>query len=156
SKPAARHDADAVFSLRPWRAVTRFEGLAMGEGGKSGLAEVRRRGRSRWATLGAVLLPVLALAGVAPWVMLTAAWGEPTSSPPGQTVGLATQPGPAAFAQATALAADPSSQPGAAQAAPVEPPAVNGLKISSQSWRRGGLGSKALITFTLRNDNPYA
>lgn len=37
-----------------------------------------------------------------------------------------------------------------------EPAAVNGLKISSQSWRRGGLGSKALITFTLRNDNPYA
>jgi hypothetical protein len=33
---------------------------------------------------------------------------------------------------------------------------VNGLKISSQSWRRGGLGSKALITFTLRNDNDYA
>jgi hypothetical protein len=39
---------------------------------------------------------------------------------------------------------------------PVEAPAVNGLKISSQSWRRGGLGSKALITFTLRNDNDYA
>jgi len=38
----------------------------------------------------------------------------------------------------------------------IEPPAVNGLKIGSQSWRRGGLGSKALVTFTLRNDNPYA
>jgi hypothetical protein len=38
----------------------------------------------------------------------------------------------------------------------IEPPAVNGLRISSQSWRRGGLGSKALVTFTLRNDNPYA
>ena len=35
-------------------------------------------------------------------------------------------------------------------------PAVNGLKISSQSWRRGGLGSNALVTFTLRNDNNYA
>ncbi|MGY8708346.1 hypothetical protein RAD16_21630 [Bradyrhizobium sp. 18BD] len=30
------------------------------------------------------------------------------------------------------------------------------LKISSQTWRRGGLGSKALVTFTLRNDNDYA
>ena len=29
---------------------------------------------------------------------------------------------------------------------------VDGLKISSQFWRRGGLGSKALVTFTLRND----
>lgn len=41
------------------------------------------------------------------------------------------------------------------QGRPTEPPAVNGLRISSQSWRRGGLGSKALVTFTLRNDNPY-
>jgi hypothetical protein len=40
--------------------------------------------------------------------------------------------------------------------ASIEPPAINALRISSQSWRRGGLGSKALITFTLRNDNPYA
>jgi hypothetical protein len=33
---------------------------------------------------------------------------------------------------------------------------IDGLKISSQSWRRGGLGSKALLTFTLRNANGYA
>jgi hypothetical protein len=41
-------------------------------------------------------------------------------------------------------------------AAPAEAAPVDGLKISSQSWRRGGLGSKALITLTLRNDNDYA
>ena len=40
--------------------------------------------------------------------------------------------------------------------APAEATPVNGLRISSQSWRRGGLGSKALVTFTLRNDNDYA
>jgi hypothetical protein len=40
--------------------------------------------------------------------------------------------------------------------APVEAAPVDGLKISSQSWRRGGLGSKALVTFTLRNGNDYA
>ncbi|WP_291574079.1 hypothetical protein [Bradyrhizobium sp.] len=34
--------------------------------------------------------------------------------------------------------------------------AIDGLKISSQSWRRGGLGSNALVTFTLRNGNDYA
>lgn len=34
--------------------------------------------------------------------------------------------------------------------------ALQGLRISSQTWRRGGLGSKALVTFTLRNDNDYA
>ena len=33
---------------------------------------------------------------------------------------------------------------------------VDGLSISSQYWRRGGLGSKALVTFTLRNANDYA
>jgi hypothetical protein len=34
--------------------------------------------------------------------------------------------------------------------------AADRLKISSQRWRRGGLGSKALVTFTLRNRNDYA
>jgi hypothetical protein len=35
-------------------------------------------------------------------------------------------------------------------------PAMDGLRISSQSWRRAGLGSKALVTLTLRNTNDYA
>lgn len=39
---------------------------------------------------------------------------------------------------------------------PVETAPVDGLKIASQSWRRGGLGSNALVTFTLRNVNDYA
>jgi hypothetical protein len=39
---------------------------------------------------------------------------------------------------------------------PAQPAAVDGLKISSQSWRRGGLGSNALVTMTLRNNNEYA
>jgi hypothetical protein len=39
---------------------------------------------------------------------------------------------------------------------PVETAPVDGLTISSQSWRRGGLGSNALVTFTLRNGNDYA
>jgi hypothetical protein len=32
---------------------------------------------------------------------------------------------------------------------------VERLRISSQHWRRGGLGSNALVTFTLRNRNDY-
>jgi hypothetical protein len=52
---------------------------------------------------------------------------------------------------------DPASESSTAPAAgPPEAAPVNGLRISSQSWRRGGLGSKALITFTLRNENDYA
>ncbi|SHH51348.1 hypothetical protein SAMN05443248_5061 [Bradyrhizobium erythrophlei] len=63
--------------------------------------------------------------------------------------------------QATlAMPADESApaQPAAPAEAitPAEPAPVGGLKITSQSWRRGGLGSKALITFTLRNRNDYA
>jgi hypothetical protein len=41
-------------------------------------------------------------------------------------------------------------------AAPMEAAPVDGLKISWQSWRRGGLGSKAQVTLTLRNGNGYA
>jgi len=50
-----------------------------------------------------------------------------------------------------AAEADPADATAPAEIAPVD-----GLKISSQSWRRGGLGSKALVTFTLRNRNDYA
>jgi hypothetical protein len=73
----------------------------------------------------------------------------------GQTVGAANF---ATSIQPSALSdTDRASESGTALAAgPPEAPPVNGLRISSQSWRRGGLGSKALITFTLRNDNDYA
>jgi hypothetical protein len=55
---------------------------------------------------------------------------------------------------ATSVAQDASLlNPATAPLAEIAP--VDGLKISSQSWRRGGLGSKALVTFTLRNGNDY-
>jgi hypothetical protein len=59
-------------------------------------------------------------------------------------------------------AVQPSEETPAAAAAPdalitaAAGSPLDGLRISSQSWRRGGLGSKALITFTLRNANDYA
>jgi len=37
-----------------------------------------------------------------------------------------------------------------------QPTPLDKLRISSQTWRRGGLGSNALITFTIRNNNDYA
>jgi hypothetical protein len=57
---------------------------------------------------------------------------------------------PAAPSETTA-AVSPITQAQAPAAAELDR-----LKISSQTWRRGGLGSKALVTFTLRNDNDYA
>jgi hypothetical protein len=55
------------------------------------------------------------------------------------------------------LAKEPSFDPATAEAiTPEQPAPVDGLKISSQTWRRGGLGSNALVTMTLRNTNDYA
>src|SRR5215475_7074288 len=64
-----------------------------------------------------------------------------------------TAPTPAT-APADAAAPDAGQAPMTAEAPMASP--LDGLRISSQSWRRGGLGSKALITFTLRNANSYA
>ena len=38
----------------------------------------------------------------------------------------------------------------------VEKSPLDGLRIASQSWQRGGLGSKVLVTLTLRNRNDFA
>jgi hypothetical protein len=55
------------------------------------------------------------------------------------------------------LARESSFDPTTSEAiVPEQPAPVDGLKISSQSWRRGGLGSNAFVTMTLRNDNGFA
>jgi hypothetical protein len=73
-------------------------------------------------------------------------------TPPPATVPAATPP-----AQATSPVQESLLNPATTETIAPEPTApVDGLKISSQSWRRGGLGSKALVTFTLRNGNDYA
>ena len=128
----------------------------MSEEGKSRFGGLRLLGRSHVATQAAVLLPVVALAGLAAWAMFSA----PTNAkgPAAQdssvvaTAQLAeVQPAATEPAATSSQEATPEKAP-----APAEVPAVNGLKISWQSWRRGGLGSNALITFTLRNQNDYA
>jgi len=63
------------------------------------------------------------------------------SAKPAPTVGLAREP---VFDPATSEAIVPE-----------QPAPVDRLKIASQSWRRGGLGSNAMVTMTLRNDNSY-
>jgi hypothetical protein len=118
----------------------------------SWFGKVARLGRGDLGTQAAVLLPVIAIAGLTAWTMLSA----PTSA--------RSQTADEAGAKAMFVAPQEASAPAqvapgvasAVQATPAGPPAVNRLKISSQSWRRGGLGSNALVTFTLRNDNDYA
>lgn len=102
-----------------------------------------------------IWLPVILVVAAGAWKMFS----EDAGPAKGQTVGSSNfattasiQPSPSSDADPAFRAAQSSTAPGVAtEAAPVD-----GLKISSQSWRRGGLGSKALITFTLRNDNDYA
>jgi hypothetical protein len=146
-----------------------------------------RLGRSHLATQAAVLLPVVAVAALSAWTLVSGpspAKGQSVQadSPPviasTQSTALsgpkATDPKPADAKPADAKPADTkaadagdaaaptaATQPtvpeaAAPAAAPAEAPPVDGLKISSQSWRRGGLGSNALVTFTLRNNNDYA
>jgi hypothetical protein len=101
-----------------------------------------------------VFLPAILFVCVLAWLLLS---GNST----GRAEGDPAPPAAAAVQSATAEPAAPSSDTALKPAAPeqataIEPPVVNGLKISSQSWRRGGLGSNALFTFTLRNTNGYA
>jgi len=51
---------------------------------------------------------------------------------------------------------DPAPATAASDTSAAEAVGLDRMKISSQTWRRGGLGSKALVTFTVRNDNDYA
>jgi hypothetical protein len=113
-----------------------------------------------WSSLqnsraGLYALPVIAMAGCGLWLMLPGSSGAQNSPAPSQqnAVPLNTAVAPPEDP------ADPSTStvgvaPAVAPAAEGSP--LDGLKISSQSWRRGGLGSKALVTFTLRNANDYA
>jgi hypothetical protein len=103
---------------------------------------------------GLVWLPAVLIAGLGAWMLLAGYASKPAESEP---VVLATDaPGLAPPATDTA-AKDLSFNPAISEAiAPAQTTPIDGLKISSQSWRRGGLGSKALVTFTLRNDNDYA
>jgi hypothetical protein len=112
---------------------------------------------------GFVWLPAVLIAGFAALTLLTGHSGHPAEG-----AGMATAaageplaPSPAKDAAPDAFSFNPATTPLEATTpqeaiAPVEAAPVDGLKISSQSWRRGGLGSNALVTFTLRNGNDYA
>jgi hypothetical protein len=104
-----------------------------------------------------IWLSVILVVGAAAWKMSSR---DGAGRAEGQTVGrtnfattASLQPSPLSGTDSAPSASQFSTAPAAGSP---ETAAVNGLRISSQSWRRGGLGSKALITFTLRNDNDYA
>jgi hypothetical protein len=110
---------------------------------------------------GFVCLSAVLIASLGAWVLLSGDPGDTAESEPVRLATAATEfpPLPAtATAQDDVTAQDDLSlNPATPETiSPAAPSPVDGLRISSQSWRRGGLGSKALVTFTLRNANDYA
>jgi len=134
----------------------------MTEEGKWGWGKFGPSGRSHLATQAAVLLPVLTVAALSAWNMGARGQSVEIGPPVLATVQNTSLLKPEPTAVETNL--PPTVQgaavaPGIAPAAVVPaagPPPVAGVKIASQSWRRGGLGSNALFNFTLRNTNDYA
>jgi hypothetical protein len=128
-------------------------GLADSGGGFSGRPE---KSAIKAFRSGFVWLPVALIAGVGAWVLLSGyASKSAESEPASPATAAATEPVPSPATDAAPK--ESSFNPATAEAiTPEQAAPVDGLKISSQSWRRGGLGSKALVTFTLRNRNDYA
>lgn len=123
----------------------------------NGLGAIAGRfGSPPWINVrtGLIGLAAVLLVGCGAWMLLS-----------GHTSHIAVKPDNTV---PVALAAVAEPAPGPVAIAPqnepvVAPPSVSELtsplerlRISSQHWQRGGLGSNALVTFTLRNANRYA
>jgi hypothetical protein len=106
---------------------------------------------------GFVWLPAALIAAVGTWALVAGYVSKPAESEPVLATAVVAEPAPspAVAAAPSVLAFNPPTAEGEA-IVPEAPAPVDGLRISSQYWRRGGLGSKALVTFTLRNTNDYA
>jgi hypothetical protein len=180
----SQHDAGAAFHLCGAAGDKRspsVDGMAM----DTGLYRVEMIGLSRLAgIIGSFSagsqktaakyfeskffwLPAVLIVGLGAWMLLSGSSSNTAATAEREPVRLATAvTSEPAQSPATDAAQDGSSvNPPATPAevptpeeafTPVEASPVDGLKISSQSWRRGGLGSRALVTFTLRNANDYA
>ena len=129
--------------------LVRLAGISGGFSGDPEKAEPEKTGL-RAFRVGFVWLPVALVIGFGAWALLSGYSSKPAEGEPGSRA-TAASPNITLDGSMVNPAATPAEVTAAAEMAP-----VNGLKISSQSWRRGGLGSKALVTFTLRNGNDYA
>jgi hypothetical protein len=113
----------------------------------------------RYLRSGFVWLAAVLMVGFGAWALLSGNAGNIAKGQPAAQLAKVTAPEPAQSpaidaAQDGPLFRIPTTPEEAFTATEMAP--VEGLKIASQSWRRGGLGSKALVTFTLRNSNDYA
>ena len=130
--------------------LSRVELTGLG-GAASGRPE---KSAAEYLTSGYVWLPAAALiAGMATWALVAGYASRPAEGEPVPATAVVAVP--AVSPASSVFAFDPPTAEGEA-IVPEETAPVDGLRISSQYWRRGGLGSKALVTFTLRNTNDYA
>jgi hypothetical protein len=107
-----------------------------------------------------LVLPVVAALGLLIWALRSGpSDAESRSAPTPSAAAISTRNSSLLNPEITptqATLATPAEASTPAETAAVEAAPVDGLKISSQSWRRGGLGSNALVTFTVRNGNDFA
>jgi hypothetical protein len=102
-------------------------------------------------------LPIVVMLTATGWLLLSHALEQADSQQIRPVAVIATQAKSALIGPTVGMAREASFDPTTSEAiVPGQPAPVDGLKISSQSWRRGGLGSNAFVTMTLRNDNGYA
>jgi hypothetical protein len=114
-----------------------------------GMTENRLRTAVGW-------LPIALIVAAAGWILLSYARGPAAIAGPMHVMAAAPVK-PGAISSTVGLAKDrPFNSATSESIVPEQPAPVDRLTISSQSWRRGGLGSNALVTMTLRNDNGYA
>jgi hypothetical protein len=98
-------------------------------------------------------LPIVVICAAAAWILFL---NHTRERAPAVRLAAAVSAKPAP-APTVGLAKEPAFNPATSEAiVPAQPAPVDRLKIASQSWRRGGLGSNALVTMTLRNDNSFA
>lgn len=102
-----------------------------------------------------VWLPVALIAGLGAWALVLGDASKPADSEPTRLAVAGPAPPSIVAPEPLVPAFDPPTAGGEA-ITPEETAPVDRLKISSQHWRRGGLGSNALVTFTVRNSNDYA
>jgi hypothetical protein len=144
------------IELAEWVGLARVSG--------EGFSDQPEKAEARTFRPGFFWLPAALIIGLGAWMLLPGSSGKTAKSEPVRLVtAAAPAPSPATNIPQEGSPPNPATAPVETTAtlpleaiAPVEAAPVDGLKISSQSWRRGGLGSKALITFTLRNGNDYA
>jgi hypothetical protein len=98
-------------------------------------------------------LPPILIAALVGWMWVESGNYPTAPAPPAPQLGAAL----ASAADDDGSDADSTSAlPSGREAAPMAAESLQRLSIARQSFRRGGLGAKALMTFTIRNRNDYA